>query len=72
MYDGSAQVNMETTQNILSTAACNRLQRLRLGYVALGAGAPRVWPHPGLLAWPPSLPGGLVAMPGPLLRWCLA
>jgi hypothetical protein len=53
MYDGSAQVNMETTQNRLSMAACNRLQRLGLGCAALGAGASRVRPHPSWPAWPP-------------------
>jgi len=40
MYDGSAQVNMETTQNSLCMAAFNRQQRLGPGCAALGAGAP--------------------------------
>jgi hypothetical protein len=30
---------------------------------------PEVRAHPGCLAWPPPLPGGRVARPGPLPWW---
>jgi hypothetical protein len=56
-------------QNRLCMSLLYRLRKLGPSHTAWGAGTPRVWPHPGWLAWPPPLSGGLVAGPRPLARW---
>ena len=62
----------QTLTTTFATSVRGSPRKMGPKHARRGAGAPRVRSHPGWLTWPPPLPGGLVAGPRPLPRWCSA